>query len=504
VIGLDLLGAEGHHEQHVHRPGGVPLTTLLPVGEQLEGQIVGPLAVVEKHHGRAPGGTQRFGQRHQRRHAARLRELLGAERDAGRHVQDRAQAREVGADRAGPIADAGADRGAERGLGGHRRRDLADHAGEHLKRRLRRLVESLASQDPAAVLGAAPRQLGQEPALAPARLRLEQHERAASLASLLERGRERVELLPATDEGRLRQRAAPVTRAGHEPRLAHTALERGGDLVEVGERGRRRLVAVARILSEQALDDVVEHGRYVTPETAELGRRRGEVQAQELAHAVGLEGRAAGQAFEEQRAGGVEIRPRVDAALERAGLLGRHVAQRAGRQRACRLIEVRAPGEAEVDQERAAEPAPIVDDDIGGLHVAVQHAVLVHVLKRGQDVPADDERVGHCKRAGLETLGQREALHERCDQIELAGVTPGVDQRREPGARDLSKDERFVREPLANARGDLSECGRLDDDAPAGLDVVGEPRVDAQTRLQLARRPESPRECEAAVLPVCH
>jgi hypothetical protein len=167
-------------------------------------------------------------------------------------------------------------------------------------------------------------------------------------------------------------------------------------------------------------------------------------------------------------------------------------------------IEVRAPGEAEVDQERTAERATIVDHDVGRLHVAVQDAVLVHVLQRGQDVPADSERVGHRERTGLKTLGEREALDQRRDQIELAGFAPDVDQRREPGARDLAQDERFVHEPLANARCDLSERGRLDDDPPAGLDVVGEPCVDAQTRLQLAYRPESPRECGAAVLPVCH
>jgi hypothetical protein len=159
---------------------------------------------------------------------------------------------------------------------------------------------------------------------------------------------------------------------------------------------------------------------------------------------------------------------------------------------------------AEVDQERAAEWATIVDDDVPRFHVAVEHAVLVHVLKRGQDMTADGERVGHRERAGLKALGEREACDERCDQIELAGLAADVDQRREPGARDLAQDEGFVHEPLANARGDLSERGGLDDDTPAGRDIVGEPCVDTKARLQLARRPESPRKCGTAVLPVCH
>lgn len=229
---------------------------------------------------------------------------------------------------------------------------------------------------------------------------------------------ERAELFLSADEGGLGQRPAPIAGAGHEPGLGHASVELGRDLVQVGEGGRRRLIAVARILPEQALDDIVQDRRHVAAEATELRRRRGEMQAQQLANTIGLEQRPPGQTFEEQHARGVEIRARIDATLERARLLGRHVPERPGRQASRHEVEIRAPREAEVDQERARERASIIDDDVGGLYVPVQDAVFVHVLQRGENVAADGERIGHHQRTGLKTLGERETVHEGRDEID--------------------------------------------------------------------------------------
>ena len=101
-------------------------------------------------------------------------------------------------------------------------------------------------------------QLVQQPALASARLRLQQDEPAPALGRPFHQVGQHRQLGRAGHERRLGERLAAVVESHHDGRLPDPPPQPVGDGGEVGDRGRGRLVALGRVLAQEALDDGVQ------------------------------------------------------------------------------------------------------------------------------------------------------------------------------------------------------------------------------------------------------
>jgi hypothetical protein len=96
VAGGHLLGAEGGDDRRVPARGARLAALGREAGEELRGEVVGPLAVVEEDERGAARRAERARERGEGRERAGLAERLGAGRGGGRRPED---AREVGEDR---------------------------------------------------------------------------------------------------------------------------------------------------------------------------------------------------------------------------------------------------------------------------------------------------------------------------------------------------------------------------------------------------------------------
>ncbi len=190
---------------------------------------------------------------------------------------------------------------------------------------------------------------------------------------------------PHADEGR------------HGPGEDLLALEPGAEVASEGRGGR---VTVRRDLLDRLPADPVELGRRLGTAQGGGHRRLPEHLLLELEDRARLEGERPDEAPVEDEAERVDVGPPVDLlALE---LLGRHVV---GRAYEVAVLREGRPGEvareAEVGELRA--PRAELDEDVLGLHVAVDDPALVGVLEAlgdlgreaGEGAPVDlsvDER----------------------------------------------------------------------------------------------------------------
>ena len=117
-----------------------------------------------------------------------------------------------------------------------------------------------------------------------------------------------------------------------------------------------------------------------TPRARSSGGGVDDVVAQHVRDALAREGRPPCEALEEHRAERVEVRRRVHLAVDEARLLRRHVARRPDRKIALRSRHAGAR-EPDVDERRANVARSVVDEDVGGLYVAMEDAGLVELLE---------------------------------------------------------------------------------------------------------------------------
>ena len=141
VVGSDLLRAVGGDDEHVGALGQGPA---VPAAEELEGEAVGPLAVVEEDERRALRRPQRVEEGAQGVDGAQLAVRLGAEVGDAVGRDQRPELRKGSRRRSRPLAEAALEVGGQPGalLGGGEH--LGGHALEHLERPLGGPVDALA------------------------------------------------------------------------------------------------------------------------------------------------------------------------------------------------------------------------------------------------------------------------------------------------------------------------------------------------------------------------
>ncbi len=147
----------------------------------------------------------------------------------------------------------------------------------------------------------------------------------------------------------------------------------------------------------------------------------------------------------ENQAERVDVGALIDGLARR--LFGRHVGERSddragrGRKRA-RLGRTRDP---EVGDDRLLG---VVDEDVGGLEIAVDDASLVRGAKARHDLPGERQRAGHRQLAfrGQQTreIGAVDERHrDVLDAVDLAHVVDADDV----GMRDLPREHELALEP---------------------------------------------------------
>lgn len=479
VVRLDLLGPERGHQQRV-RPGAAHDAPALPVAEELRGELVGPLEVVDDDHGRAGLGAQRVEQRRERGEQASLGGRLRTERAVRRRADEVGQDRQHAEGRR-VLVQLAPQAAGELGVGARGGHDLAHDPLEHVQRPLRRLVHPAPAQHPRRVARAAPRQLLEQPCLAAPGQRLEQRQPPVPLPRPRERARQLADLGLPPDERRLGEVQPLVVDAGDDLGIRLPARQRARELLEIGGGGRRRLVAVARLLAQEAARDLIERVRRVGAHGGERGRLGGEVQAEKLADVGRLERPAAGHALVEDQADRVEIRSLVDAALEDPRLLRRHVVARGHGLVEQGLVGEAGAGDAEVDEDAAGRA--LGEDDVGRLHVAVDDAVAVGAIQVVEHAAHHGDGLGHGQRAAREALRQRRAgdelAHDEAARVAL--LLPGED------AAEPRQHVGLVLELKPPAGGDRRRRDRLDDDLSARDRIAAEEGDDAARALERPR-----------------
>src|SRR5581483_1116499 len=284
------------------------------------------------------------------------------------------------------------------------------------------------------------------------------------------------------------------------------ALERSEEGLPVREaRGRMR--------RESALDDAREPHRRIR---APLEHRRVDPRGdspRELEAVAPREGRLAGERFVEDRAEREDVGRRPDGARVLHLLVG-HVAERPAHRAGPRELD--APRRAgrvvpevlrdpEVGDERLAVAR---EEDVLGLHVAVDDSERVRVPERPRERAAEAHDLVHGERAALEALAERAARQEGHDEVSalrrLARRDHAHEARRlaEPGEEALLALE-AARGVEVAAREDLDRhelaapgAAAVDDAHAAAADlalelVLAEPHATLDARGSAPRSPAS-------------
>jgi hypothetical protein len=221
--------------------------------------------------------------------------------------------------------------------------------------------------------------------------------------------------------------------------------------------GQRAAVgrALGRLLGEAAGDQRHHTGREVRAQR--VGPLGGllHVRAHDVERAgAGRVRRLAGEDLEQHQAQRVHVGRRRDGRQARA-LLGRHVARRAHHEalREAGVVAVAPAGHAEVAQPRVegravgARVGLGAEQDVGGLHVAVDDAALVGHGQSRRHVVHDPHGValGHGA-LGLAVVIEARALHQLHDQEHHAAVLVDLDEVGDVRVPDLGQHARLATE----------------------------------------------------------
>ena len=219
------------------------------------------------------------------------------------------------------------------------------------------------------------------------------------------------------DPSSARQPGRSPARAVRPPRCA-VAAAGASACAELRHRGE----PVRRHRRQRPPDRLVHAVRHVGPHRPRARRRLGEPPDQHRLHGGAGERRLAGQHLVQHGGERVDVGARVERLVARR-LLGAHVGRRPDHEPGVgQLLVARAlqrPSDAEVGDQRVAVPR---EQQVLGLDVPVDHAVLVGVLQRLRRLARDPERVLHRELPlAPEPVAQALALDERHGEPELPG-----------------------------------------------------------------------------------
>ena len=474
--------------------GQAPLGAEAEALDQAQARRVGPLHVVDEDHEVEARDQQRGGEALERvpeaiagLGRADLDDVeLGAEQqlDLG---DEGAEQRAVGSER---LADALAQRlevfaRAMAELGEQAAEDLA-HA--RVRRGLGVLIE-LAADEHARSLGDRVAQLVDQRRLAGARGSADDDQARPIGRGAGVLGQEPRALgLAAVEASRRAQPLGGIERGQLEVRDRAFGIEGRQAAREVGPEPERALVAILGGRAEQLGHDLGDHRRQLGPQLGQRGRSASQQGVDPLGLIVELgEGRGAAEQPVQGRPEPVVVAAVVDRLVDPAGLLGRHVAERALEAALERrpLERARDQGrDPEVDQDHALERG--VDEQVAGLDVLVNDALGVDRRERVDDAQREDQALAQARGRGWPLVGdplveRDQAGVAREDQRGLVGTLDQLEHARDLGRVEHPRDEPFV----AIARQGLGRrhVGRR------ALDHDLEPIADANTSLdERARR----------------
>ena len=214
------------------------------------------------------------------------------------------------------------------------------------------------------------------------------------------------------------------------------------------------------------------------------------------------EGRVAGEHLVEHRAERVDVGAGRDLALAHR-LLGAHVVRRAERHAGLGHPGAAGLARGERDPEVGHQRAAVVEQDVLGLDVAVDHAVPVGVVQRARPPRWRSGRLrdGELLLA-VEPVAERFALDERHDVVEEAVGLARVEQRQDVRVLEVGRGLDLGQEALGADHGgqlgpqhldrDLAVVpqilGQVDRGHPAGPDLVLEPVMTGQRTRDPRRR----------------
>jgi hypothetical protein len=297
------------------------------------------------------------------------------------------------------------------------------------------------------------------------------------------RGHRHLRRRHAQHRWRLRQRpdVRPLVGVDRRVRLrAGRVAEPRADRVSQLERGREPL---GRILREAAHHERIDLGR--DPRHARRRRQRhlGQMHHDDLADALRVERRLAGEQHVHHAAHRVDIRAQVDLAGTTA-LLGRHERRRAHDGRGQRLL--RRVAAVELRDTEIEELGPLAahhlgiadEEDVLGLEIAVDDAAHVRRVQRARDRPHDAQRVAdleysEARQPPIERLTLEELHHDVRALVDVIAEVEDLDDAR---IGDRRRGAGLVEEPgydLGLAREALVE--HLDRRTPPQHRVFREP-----------------------------
>ncbi len=288
--------------------------------------------------------------------------------------------------------------------------------------------------------------------------------------------------LPAPDAD---DQSSRSKRSAHEQLGARPACGRAGGrdsgcttgVVRVSQRITKRTGALESV-GRQLLKRLRQRGRHVGRD-AFPERRHGLCLLRDDLHDHLLRRttdvrRLTGQHFIEHGRQRVDVAPRRDL-LFRRRLLGAHVMRRAKRQAGLRHSPAGSGRHRERDPEIHHHRAAIVQQDVLGLDVAVDHAVPVRVVERVGHLARDAHGLVHAElRFAVQLVANRLAFDEGHDveqeRVRRAGVEERQDVRMLQRCRGLDLDH----EPLGSEHRGEFGLQDLDRDLAVVLQVLGE------------------------------
>ncbi len=249
---------------------------------------------------------------------------------------------------------------------------------------------------------------------------------------------------------------------------------RGLLLRQCGPELRGRLEPVGRELGQRRQDRLLEGRRNRLAQQTRRSRLLGEHPRDDRLDGRARERRLPGEHLVEDAAQRVDVGPGVSLALPR-GLLGTHVARRPkadtrGRQ-PVRAASAGGQGDPEIGHQRLT----LVEEDVLGLDVAVDHAVTVGVVERGGHLDADpDGSLDGQLLLPHEPVTQRLALEIGGDVEDRAVHRPRVEEGHDVRMLQVGGGGDLVQEPVgADGSGELGPHD-LDGDVAIVPEIVGQ------------------------------